>query len=86
MYDISSERSSYSASTHVILHKIHAEMTEILQVKDCILFHILSSNIHTIEPINHTEWWIIKVKHIPHHTYQNISIKKINNIILFSSL
>ena len=29
MYDISLERSSYSASTHVILHKIHAEMTEI---------------------------------------------------------
>ena len=27
------------------------------------LFHILSLNIHIIKPINHTKWWIIKVKH-----------------------
>ena len=29
------EMSSYSASTHICYIKIHAEMTEILQVKDC---------------------------------------------------
>ena len=29
------ERSSYSASTHVCYIKINAQMTEILQVKDC---------------------------------------------------
>ena len=28
-------RPSYSASTHICYIKIHAEMTEILQVKDC---------------------------------------------------
>ena len=32
MYDISLERSSYSASAHVFCLKIDAEMTEILQV------------------------------------------------------
>ena len=35
MYYISLERYSYSASTHVCYIKCHAEMTEILQVKDC---------------------------------------------------
>ena len=50
-----------------------------------IVFHILSLNIHTIKPINRTKWWIIKVKNIPRQTYEKISIKKINNIILFSS-
>ena len=34
-YLISLERLSYSASAYVCYIKIHAEMTEILQVKDC---------------------------------------------------
>ena len=34
MYNISLERWSYSASAHVHYIKIHAEMIEILQVKD----------------------------------------------------
>ena len=34
MYTISLERCSYSTSAHVNYTKIHAEMIEILQVKD----------------------------------------------------
>ena len=34
MYNISLERYTYRASAHVCCIKIHAEMTEILQVKD----------------------------------------------------
>ena len=56
---ISLERLYYSTSAHVCYIKIHVEMTEILQVKDCsfyslvamlfdMLFHIFSLNIHTI--------------------------------------
>ena len=60
MYYISLDRSSYSTSAHICYIKIHAEMTEIWQVKDCscyihwcpfffdILFYILSLNIHII--------------------------------------
>ena len=47
------------------------------------LFHIFSLNIHIIWPINRTKWWIIKVKHPSSDIYRkNISLMKINNIIL----
>ena len=47
------------------------------------LFHVFSLNIHIIWPINHTKWWIIKVKHPSSDIYRkNISLMKINNIIL----
>ena len=46
-------------------------------------FHVLSLNIHIILPINRTKWWIIKVKHPSSDIYRkNISLMKINNIIL----
>ena len=57
---ISLERLSYSTSAHVCYIKIQAEMTDILQVKDCsfyihwcpcvfiCFFHILSLSIHII--------------------------------------
>ena len=47
------------------------------------LFHVFSLNIHIIWPINRTKWWIIKVKHPSSDIYRkNISLMKINNIIL----
>ena len=47
------------------------------------LFHVLSLNIHIILPINRIKWWIIKVKHPSSDVYRkNISLMKINNIIL----
>ena len=47
------------------------------------LFHVFSLNIHIILPINRTKWWIIKVKHPSSDIYRkNISLMKINNIIL----
>ena len=94
MYNISLERCYSSASAHVCCINIHAEMTEILQGKDwSFIFsvahsfwqsvHVFSLNIHIIWPINRTKWWIIKVKHPSSDIYRkNISLMKINNIIL----
>ena len=59
MYYISLKRSFYSTSARVCCIKVHAEMNEILQVKDFSFssplpmlfdsnFHILSLNIHVI--------------------------------------
>ena len=46
-------------------------------------FHILLLSIHVIQPINHTKWWIIKVKHPSLDIYRkDISLMNINNLIL----
>ena len=49
----------------------------------CSLFHVLSLKFLLFNPINRTKWWKIKVKHLSLDIYwKNISLMKINNIIL----
>ena len=94
MYYISFERCSYSTSAHVNYIKIHAQMIEILQVKDlsfyihcchCFLTAFLCSLIKYLCYLTHKSYKMVdntSKTSLIRHLQKNISLMKINIIIL----
>ena len=94
MYNISLKRYSYSTSAHVCCIKIHAKLKDLLQVKDwsfyihcchCFLIPFLCSLIKYLYYLTHKSYKIVDNKSkttLIRYTHKNISLMKINSIIL----